>query len=126
MKRKYNSTLFWLGFLLNIVRLFWIGIPAVILLMIGIWVRPCLYIGSALLLVLLLVALVQQLQIKKMAETDNDPAFAPFAEAMCSDNWREQIVSMVNEKIDAQRNEGPDSDPSEKSDEKNKNSSQAD
>ena len=120
MKRKYNSTLFWLGFLLNIVRLFWIGIPAVILLMIGIWVRPCLYIGAILFLVLLTVALVQQLQIKKMAETDNDPDFAPFAEAMCSDNWREQIVSMVNEKIDAQRNEGPDTDPSEESDEKKK------
>ncbi len=57
IKRKYswpylyNGILMWKCFFLNFFKNFLIWIPAVILLIIGIWIRLCLYIGFAVLLV---------------------------------------------------------------------------
>ncbi len=99
MKRHYNRNLFWAGFLINLFRLFFIVIPALILVIVGIWVRPCLFIGLGLLAIALIIAFIQQLAIKRTAETSDNPNFEPFAEAMCSDDWREKIDELVNERI---------------------------
>ena len=102
MKRRYNRKLFILGFLMNIVRLFFIVIPALVLIVVGIRVKPCLIIGLALLAIVLIIALVQQLMIKHTAETSDDPNFDPFAEAMCSDDWQERFIEMTYKKAEEQ------------------------
>ena len=101
-KRHYNRKLFWIGFLMNIVRLFFLFIPALILIIVGIWVKTCLFIGLALLALVIIIAFVQQMIIKRTAETSDNPNFVPFAESMCSDNWQENVFNMVNKKIEEQ------------------------
>lgn len=108
MKRHYNWKLFLIGFLMNTVRLFFIVIPALILLVVGIWVLPCLYIGFALLAIALIIAFVQQLMIKHTAETSDDPEFVPFAEAMCSDDWKERTIEWTKQKIQEQKEKEKD------------------
>ena len=47
-KRKYPSSLFIIGFVTNVLfHFFWLFVPAVILLIVGIFIKPCLYIGIA-------------------------------------------------------------------------------
>ena len=108
MKRHYNWKLFLIGFLMNTFRLFFIVIPALILLVVGIWVLPCLYIGFALLAIALIIAFVQQLMIKHTAETSDDPEFVPFAEAMCSDDWKERTIEWTKQKIQEQKEKEKD------------------
>ena len=111
MKRHYNLKLFLIGFLMNTFRLFFIVIPALILLVVGIWVLPCLYIGFALLVIALIIAFVQQLAIKHTAETSDDPKLVPLAEAVCSDDWKERTIEWTNQKIQEQKEKdgrGPD------------------
>ena len=38
--KKYNQQLFWVGFLLNIVRKFILILAAVVLGIVGIWINP--------------------------------------------------------------------------------------
>ena len=108
MKRHYNWKLFLIGFLMNTVRLFFIVIPALILLVVGIWVLPCLYIGFALLAIALIIALVQQLAIKHTAETTDDPKLVPLAEAVCSDDWKERTIEWTKQKIQEQKEKEKD------------------
>ncbi len=97
-KRRYSSSLFWSGFFLNILKRFYITIPAVILLIIGIWFKLCLYIGIALAVFVLVISLIEQLNIKKTFETSNNPNFEEFADTASSENWKEDVIDFVKEK----------------------------
>lgn len=97
-KRRYSSSLFWSGFFLNILKRFYITIPAVILLIIGIWFKPCLYIGIALAVFVLVISLIEQLNIKKTFETSDNPDFEEFADTASSENWKEDVINFVKEK----------------------------
>lgn len=97
-KRDYSNSLFWSGFFLNIIKRFYITIPAIILLIIGIWFKPCLYIGIALAVIVLVLSLIEQLSIKKAFQTSDNPNFEEFADASSSDNWNEEVIKLVNEK----------------------------
>ena len=97
-KRRYSSSLFWSGFFLNILKRFYITIPAVILLIIGIWFKPCLYIGIALAVFVLVISLIEQLNIKKTFETSDNPNFEEFADTASSENWKEDVINFVKEK----------------------------
>ena len=79
---------------MNVFKLFFVVIPALVLIVAGIWVRPCLFIGLALLAIVLTVALVQQIVFKHTLEMSDDPVLEPFADAACSDDW-ERIVEMT-------------------------------
>ncbi len=97
-KRRYSSSLFWSGFFINILKRFYITIPAVILLIIGIWFKPCLYIGIALAVFVLVISLIEQLNIKKTFETSDNPNFEEFADTASSENWKEDVINFVKEK----------------------------
>ena len=110
MKRQYNKTLFWMGFVMNLTKNVLLLLPGIVLCLIGLWVRPCLYIGAALLAIDVVFSLIEQLRIKKTVETSTNPNFEPWAEIMSKDNWSEALINAVNEKTAQQRSADPGAD----------------
>ena len=99
--RKYPASLFIIGFITNILfHFFWLFIPCIILLIVGIFVKPCLYVGLALLLIDILLSLIEQFRIRQafLEESDN-PDFRAFQDALSKDgNWRDNIGELLNQK----------------------------
>ena len=114
--RKYPTSLFIIGFITNILfHFFWLFIPCIILLIVGIFVKPCLYIGLALLLIDILFSLIEQFRIRQafLEESDN-PDFRAFQDALSKDgNWRDNIGELLNQKISDPQNEIKSHDESE-------------
>ena len=106
--RKYPTSLFIIGFITNILfHFFWLFIPCIILLIVGIFVKPCLYVGLALLLIDILLSLIEQFRIRQafLEESDN-PDFREFQDALSKDgNWRDNIGELLNQKISDPQNE---------------------
>ena len=97
-ERKYPISLFVIGFVTNMMfHFFWLFIPAIILLMVGIWVKKCVYFGLVLLALDVILSLLEQLKIRNavLQESDN-PDFRAFQEALSKDgNWTENIRELV-------------------------------
>ena len=114
--RKYPTSLFIIGFITNILfHFFWLFIPCIILLIVGIFVKPCLYVGLALLLIDILLSLIEQFRIRQafLEESDN-PDFQAFQDALSKDgNWRDNIGELLNQKISDPQNEIESHDESE-------------
>lgn len=101
MEKKYPKDLFWIGFITNIFgRFFFLFFPTVVLLIIGIWNKTCLVIGVFLLLIDVIVSFIEQIRIRKATLESNNPNFDEFQEAILSDNWRDNIKDIVDEKIE--------------------------
>ena len=66
-------------------------------LIIGIWFKPCLYIGIALAVFVLVISLIEQLNIKKTFETSDNPDFEEFADTASSENWKKDVIDFVKE-----------------------------
>lgn len=105
-KEKYNGGLFFAGFLMNLLKEFPLTVPALILCIVGIWVRPCLYIGIGLFAAAAAIALIIQLRYKRTVEKSEDPDFLPWANAMKKKNWRRETIDLVSEKIEKQNAAG--------------------
>ena len=59
-ERKYPFRLFLFGLITNILfRFFWLFVPSVILMLVGIFVDRCLYIGLALLIIDIAVSFIE-------------------------------------------------------------------
>ena len=114
--RKYPTSLFIIGFITNILfHFFWLFIPCIILLIVGIFVKPCLYIGLALLLIDIILSLIEQFRIRQafLEESDN-PDFQAFQDALSKDgNWRDNIGEFLNQKISDPQDEIKSYDESE-------------
>ena len=114
--RKYPTSLFIIGFITNILfHFFWLFIPCIILLIIGIFVKPCLYIGLALLLIDILLSLIEQFRIRQafLEESDN-PDFRAFQDALSKDgNWKDNIGEFLSQKMSDPQNEIKSDDKSE-------------
>ena len=114
--RKYPTSLFIIGFITNILfHFFWLFIPCIILLIVGIFVKPCLYIGLALLLIDILLSLIEQFRIRQsfLEESDN-PDFRAFQDALSKDgNWSANIGELLNQKMSDPQNEIKSNDESE-------------
>ena len=98
--KKYNQQLFWVGFLLNIVRKFILILAAVVLGIVGIWINPCFYFALRIILVVLIWSFIQQLVIKHTVEHNEDTNFTPYADAMMSENWKDEIEKLIEDKVD--------------------------
>lgn len=75
MKRKYSLKLFLFGFITNILfRFFWLFVPGVILLIVGIFIDRCSYIGFVLLGIDIVISFVDQMKIRRtmLSESDNE------------------------------------------------------
>ena len=85
--RKYPLRLFITGFISDIFfHFFWLFIPSVILLIIGKFVKPCLYIGLAILLLDVILSLIERIRIRSaFIKESSNPVFNQFVEAMSMD-----------------------------------------
>lgn len=98
-ERKYPTSLFVIGFITNVIfHFFWLFIPAIILLMVGIWVKKCAYFGLLILVLDLFLSLFEQLKIRNAVLQDSDnPDFRAFQEALSKDgDWAENIRDFVD------------------------------
>lgn len=101
-KRKYPASLFVIGLITNAVfHFFYLFIPALILIFVGIWVKKCLYVGLGLLLLDILLSLIEQLRLRHVSVSDTDnPDFAAFQDALFSGgNWMDNVKGFVEEQI---------------------------
>lgn len=106
--RKYPASLFIIGLITDIpFRYLWLFVPSVILLIIGIFVKPCLYIGVALMLLDVVLSFVDQIRIRRTFLRDSDnPDFQAFQDALSKDgNWRNNLDELVNRKFNNPQNE---------------------
>ncbi len=98
--KKYPISLFIGGFVLNaVVKFFYLFLPALILIVIGIWVKVCLFIGLALMVTDFIVSLIYQLLLRKSALESDDGEFSQFQDAMFSPDWKDNVKNAVEEKI---------------------------
>jgi hypothetical protein len=105
--RKYPVSLFVIGFLGNVVfRLFWLFVPAVILMIVGSAVKVCLYIGLLLLLIDLVISFAEMLVIRKTMLSDSEnPDFKDFQDSFFADgDWKKNVKDYVEEKIATDQN----------------------
>lgn len=103
MKQQYPVSLFFISLLSNAIgHYFYLFFPAVLLMLIGIWLKPCLYVGLALLLLDLFLSIKEQLLIRKTMLNGTEPALKPFQDALQSDNWAAEVRKIVDQKIGEQ------------------------
>ena len=73
MERKYPAKLFCFFVITNFLfRFFYLSIPGIILSIVGIWVKPCLWIGLAVFGLDLILSIIEQLRIRKVVMTPSD------------------------------------------------------
>ena len=86
-ERRYPFSLFLIGFITNILfHFFWLFIPSIILLIVGIWVDWCLYVGLAILTGIIIISFAEQVRIRHTMLTDTDnEEFNRFRDAVLDD-----------------------------------------
>ena len=103
MERKYPTKMFWLFVLTNfLLHFFYLSIPGIILCIVGIWAKPCLWIGLAILGLDVILSIIEQLRLRKVAVTPSDnPEFNELMDAFCSPDGLEAVRRIVDAKIEA-------------------------
>ncbi|MGN0492344.1 MAG: hypothetical protein ACI4F7_01750 [Acutalibacteraceae bacterium] len=117
-ERKYPFSLFVIGFITNILfRFFWLFVPGIIFMVIGIFAKWCLYIGIGLLLLDIIISFAEQMQIRHtMLTVSDNEQFSDFQDAVSMDgnvfenirnfveNNAEEYVCEDNELVDELKN----------------------
>jgi len=75
-------------------------LPSIILLIVGIWVKWCLFVGVALLLLDVIISLIEQIQIRNTTINSNNPNFKEWQDAILSSDWKNNIMDLTESKID--------------------------
>lgn len=102
MERRYPVGLFIIGFITNMVfHFFWLFVPGIILLIIGIFSRIFLYIGLTVMAIDIIASLIEQLRIRAAFLRDSDnPDFREFQDALSKEgDWRENLKECLDEKV---------------------------
>lgn len=101
-KRKYPLSLFLTGFISNFLfRFFWLFIPGAVLLVAGVFIRPCLAVGALVILVDAILSLAEQLRIRRAFLEDSDnPDFRAFQDALSNDGkWTDNVKDVLENKV---------------------------
>lgn len=106
-ERRYSLSLFLIGFITNILfRFFWLFILSVILLIVGIFVDWCLYVGLVLLAIDIIASFIEQMRIRQAMLSDSDnEQFRKIQDAVSKDgnvfvNIRNLVENTVEEYVD--------------------------
>ena len=101
MERKYPTKMFWLFVLTNFLfHFFYLSIPGIILCVVGIWVKPCLWIGVTVLGLDAILSIIEQLRIRKAAVSHSDnPEFNELMDAFCGPDGFDAVRRVLDEKI---------------------------
>jgi len=97
---KYPVSLFVIGVLMNLTKNFFLFLPSIVLLIVGIWVKWCLFVGVALLLLDVIISLIEQIQIRNTTINSNNPNFKEWQDAILSSDWKNNIMDLTESKID--------------------------
>ena len=97
---KYPVSLFVIGVLMNLTKNFFLFLPSIILLIVGIWVKWCLFVGVALLLLDVIISLIEQIQIRNATINSDNPSFKEQQDAILSSDWKNNIMDLTESKID--------------------------
>lgn len=100
MERKYPAKMFWLFVLTNLLfHFFYLFVPALVLCIIGIWKRVCLWTGLAILGIDLLLSIIEQMRIREASTTNSDnPEFNELMDAFCGPGGLEAFGKLADEK----------------------------
>lgn len=101
MERKYPAKLFWFFVITNFLfRFFYLSISGIILCIVGIWVKPCLWIGLAVFGLDVILSIIEQLRIRKAVITPSDnPEFNELMDAFCGSDGFDAVRRIADEKI---------------------------
>ena len=101
MERRYPAKMFWFFVLTNFLfHFFYLSVPGIILCIVGVWVKSCLWIGLAILGLDVILSIIEQLRIRKAVVTSSDnPEFNEFMDAFCSPDGLDAVRRIVDEKI---------------------------
>jgi hypothetical protein len=100
MKRKYPTGMFWFFVLTNLVfHFFYLFVPGVVLCVVGIWVKACLQIGLAILLLDLVLSIVEQLRIRRAAITSTHPDVIKLMDLMNGPDGLHGVKKWADERI---------------------------
>ena len=101
MERKYPAKMFWFFVLTNFLfHFFYLSLPGIILCVVGIWVKPCLWAGVAILLLDLILSILEQMRIRKAAVTpSSNPEFNELMDAFCGPGGLDGVGKVLDEKI---------------------------
>lgn len=104
MERKYPAKLFLIGLLMNFfLRHFYLFLPGTVLCILGIWVRPSLWIGLGFLCLDLILSLISQLQIRRISMTESDnPEFNKLMDTLCGPGGTDEFMQIIDERIQSQ------------------------
>ena len=97
---KYPVSLFVIGVLMNLTKNFFLFLPSIVLLIVGIWVKWCLFVGVALLLLDVIISLIEQIQIRNATINSDNPNFKEWQDAILSSDWKNNIMDLTESKID--------------------------
>ena len=97
---KYPVSLFVIGVLMNLTKNFFLFLPSIVLLIVGIWVKWCLFVGVALLLLDVIISLIEQIQIRNATINSDNPKFKEWQDAILSSDWKNNIMDLTESKID--------------------------
>ena len=97
---KYPVSLFVIGVLMNLTKNFFLFLPSIVLLIVGIWVKWCLFVGVALLLLDVIISLIEQIQIRNTTINSDNPNFKEWQDAILSSDWKNNIMDLTESKID--------------------------
>ena len=100
-ERKYPRKMFWLFVLTNFLfHFFYLSVPGIILCIVGIWIKTCLYIGCAVLGLDLILSIVEQSRIRNAAVSHSEnPEFNELMDAFCSPDGLQAVWKVLDEKI---------------------------
>ena len=93
---------FLVGFILNFFRNCFLNLLMILMLSLGIWFRPCLYVGLLLLLINLILSFIIQLRLKRALKTFDDSVSEDarkFNEYMKNDGYTDGARNYTEEKI---------------------------
>ena len=100
MERKYPTKMYWFFVLTNFLfHFFYLFISGIILCIIGIWVKSCLWIGLTILGLDVILSIIEQLRIRKAAVTPSDnPEVNELLDAFCSPDGPHAIEKLIDER----------------------------
>ena len=98
---RYPASLFLVGCIMNFFRNCLLNIAMLVLLLVGIWSRPCLYIGLVLLGINLILAFIAQLRLKRaiMKGFEDTEEEQQFKDIIFDPNWVDNVKDYTEDKI---------------------------
>lgn len=99
MKEKYSATFFIVGIILNMIKHFYLLLPGIIAMIVGIWFSAVLFLGIGLVTLDLCFSVVGQFQNKKVLESSENPQVKEVNKAIHSKDWRRNVIDLVETRI---------------------------